>query len=80
LSAVLSLASVAKGPKFLPKSTKRAEKNLTGPGSQGPNFIKKGPKRAQLFLDLVFHQIIYIFCQNCTYKLVYLILPFHFGS
>jgi hypothetical protein len=56
--------SVAKGPKFRPQSTKRAEENLAGRESQGPNFLTIYQKRAELFLGLVFHQIIHIFCQK----------------
>jgi hypothetical protein len=42
----LKYISVAKGPKFRPQSTKRAEKKLVGPGKSGaellPDFSKKG--------------------------------------
>jgi hypothetical protein len=66
------LISVAKGPKFRPQSTKRADKNLAGPGKSGaellPDFSKRGRKAAELFSSLIFHKIIYI---SCSY---------HFGS
>jgi hypothetical protein len=39
--------SVAKGPKFQPQSTKRAEKNWRGWESQGPNFCLICQKRAE---------------------------------
>jgi hypothetical protein len=39
--------SVAKGPKFRPQSTKRAEKNCVGPGNLGPNFWQIYQKRAE---------------------------------
>jgi predicted nucleic acid-binding Zn ribbon protein len=69
--------SVAKGPKFRPQSTKRAETKLAGPGKSGAKFLpdlsKKGRKGAELFSSLVFHKILYIFCsKEYTYKLVYL--------
>jgi hypothetical protein len=48
---ILQRISVAKGPKFRPQSSKRAEKNLVGPGKSGAElmirFIKKGPKKGQ---------------------------------
>jgi hypothetical protein len=60
--------SVAKGPKFRPQSSKRAEKKLAGPEMSGakllPNLLKKSQKGAELFLGLVFHKIIYIYCQK----------------
>jgi hypothetical protein len=63
-----SLPSVAKGPKFRPQSSKRAEKNLVGPGKSGaellPDLSKKGRKGAELFLGLLFHKIIYISSQK----------------
>jgi hypothetical protein len=41
------------GPKVRPQSTKRAEKNLMGPGKSGAEFLpdlsKKGRKGAELF-------------------------------
>jgi hypothetical protein len=62
------VSSVAKGPKFRPQSSKRAEKNLMGPGKSGakllPILSKKGRKGAELFLGLVFHKISYIYCQK----------------
>jgi hypothetical protein len=79
-----NIISVAKGPKFRPQSSKGAEKNLMGLGKSGaellPDLSKKGRQGAELFLDLVFHKIIYISCQNSAYKLVYLIFPYRFGS
>jgi hypothetical protein len=45
--------SVAKGPKFRPQRTKRAEKKLAEPGKSGaellPDLSKKGQKRGQPF-------------------------------
>jgi hypothetical protein len=41
------LASVAKGPKFRPQSSKRAEKIWWGRESQGPNFYSIYQKRAE---------------------------------
>jgi hypothetical protein len=50
---VRHVTSVAKGPKFRPQSTKRAEKNLAGPGKSGAelssDFSKKGRKGAEVF-------------------------------
>jgi hypothetical protein len=47
-SANYPFSSVAKGPKFRPQSTKRAEKKLAGPGKSGakllPDLSKKGRK------------------------------------
>jgi hypothetical protein len=60
--------SVAKGPKFRPQSSKRAEKILWGRESQGPKFYPIYQKRAEkgpnFFLGVVFHKIIYIYCQK----------------
>jgi hypothetical protein len=59
--AKLPMASVAKGP----QSSKRAEQILVGPGKSGaellPDLSKKGRKGAELFLGLVFHEIMYHF-------------------
>jgi hypothetical protein len=71
------LNSVAKGPKFRPQSTKRAEKKLSGPGKSGAELLhvlsKKSRKGAELFSSLVFHKIIYISCStDYACKLVYI--------
>jgi hypothetical protein len=52
--------SVAKGPKFRLQSSKRAEKNLVGPGKSGAELFPNLSKN----LGLVFHKIIYISCQK----------------
>jgi hypothetical protein len=47
---------------------KKGRKKLAGPGKSGaelfPNLSKKGRKGAKLFLGLVFHKIIYFYCQK----------------
>jgi hypothetical protein len=62
------IPSVVKGPKFRPQSSKRVEKNLVRLGKSlaelFPNLSKKGRKGAKLFLGVVFHKIIYIYCQK----------------
>jgi hypothetical protein len=53
-------ASVAKGPKFRPQSTKRAGKKLAGPGKSGAELLldlsQKGRKGAEVFSSLIFHK------------------------
>jgi hypothetical protein len=57
---IVLVYSVAKGPKFRPQSSKRAEQNLVGQGKSGaellPDLSKKGRKGAEQFLGLVFHK------------------------
>jgi hypothetical protein len=53
---IYNLASVAKGPKFRPQSSKTAGKKLAGPGNSGaerlPNLSKEGRKGAELFSSI----------------------------
>jgi hypothetical protein len=50
---VRKFPSVAKGPKFQPQSSKRAEKKFVGPGKSKaellPDLSKKGQKGAEFF-------------------------------
>jgi hypothetical protein len=47
INYIFDLVSVAKGPKFRPQITKRAEKNLMGPGKTGAEFLPDLSKRAE---------------------------------
>jgi hypothetical protein len=76
ISTVFTFVSVAKGPKFRPQSTKRAENKLAGPRKSGaellPDLSKKGRKGAELFSSLVFLKIICIsYSKDYSYKLFY---------
>jgi hypothetical protein len=46
---MLYLTSIAKGPKFQPQSSKRAEKNLVGPGKSGAELLPDLSKKGQTF-------------------------------
>jgi hypothetical protein len=53
-----------RGRNFGRKAQKGPTKIWRGREIQGPNFLAIYQKRAEPFLGLVFHQIIYIFCQK----------------
>jgi hypothetical protein len=72
------ISSVAKGPKFRPQSSKRAEKNLVP--NLYPIYQKRAEKGPNFFLVWFFIKSSIFPAKNKAYKLVYLIFPYRFGS